>query len=1056
MKRILSLLIILLALFFITLYFIFREADLTLGPVSPQPREQEEIENAILQEIEQTTEGIPVFQLYNTQIDDILVSRDGNWATAWLTPIDPDNGQIVPTEPGLVILLRIEDEWKVYLPSDSQWLEASQSIPSELLNDEEKDDWLQKASLNLEALALGTFTGYRLPWAGGETRSMTQSVGHDRYTPSGNAHFAFDFATGGYPSGMYNIHASRAGVLTRVRWTQANGDPASPGNYLVLEDTSTSPTTYQLYLHFAKDSIPPELRVPGVAVAQGQFLGVADDTGVSSGNHLHFMVHTNPTSYWGTSVDITFDDVGINGGRPRISSDLAYCKSSDICNTTQTSYVSGNYLSPDHTPPGGVIVSPQQNTVLGAALNQIRGWAFDTESGLASIQLIARYDGTWHPIGNPFSSSPFTVTWDVCTNQVPDGPIGLALQLRDSANNQANNLPGLVHIFKSFSCPVSPSACQPNSSQVGLFADPDYKGSCVVLNAGSYTSAALGALSSDNTASILVGSGVRGTLFSDDSFVGRSETLILSDSNLSDNRIGKDTASSVIIQAVTSLPAIPVHVWPTAGLTYPSDATVSLSWRDTAGAAQFQARLMSGTTQVAISPWQSESAWHINTIPPGSYTWQVKAKNSAGESGWSNPASLIIQVSSPGLLTPINPPFTDNMESQTYPWVPSNYWDVSNLRNHTPGGSLSWGYDTNASQGYDTGVPNSGYLTSPRFNLPAGSQYYLRFWYSYETEGKEIHWDQRWVQISVDDGPFANLLQLSEDVPNTWHRSPSIPLSPYSGHTVRFRFYFTTLDNRFNNYLGWFIDDFEITANAPPACSDADNSPAQARQIQYGSQMSGDICPEGDIDYYKFTGNPGDQVGVKITAQTLGSNLDSYLYLLDTNGYSVLAENDDQVLYDRIDSALAYRILRPGTYYLKIRAWDHPTSGGTGYPYTIQLFRDNQKPIASFINPVGSDTLPLEPIILQVAASDVDSGISRVQFFWHDSDWVNSNWIYLGEDWDGDNGWNSPEFDVGSVSDARSIGFFARVFDWAGNWTDVGFWNHKPAVINLPIVIKPQ
>jgi len=565
-----------------------------------------------------------------------------------LTPIDPDNGQIVPTEPGLVILQRIEDEWKVYLPSDSQWLEASQSIPSELLNDEEKDDWLQKASLNLEALALGTFTGYRLPWAGGETRSMTQSVGHDRYTPSGNAHFAFDFATGGYPSGMYNIHASRAGVLTRVRWTQANGDPASPGNYLVLEDTSTSPTTYQLYLHFAKDSIPPELRVPGVAVAQGQFLGVADDTGVSSGNHLHFMVHTNPTSYWGTSVDITFDDVGINGGRPRISSDLAYCKSSDICNTTQTSYVSGNYLSPDHTPPGGVIVSPQQNTVLGAALNQIRGWAFDTESGLASIQLIARYDGTWHPIGNPFSSSPFTVTWDVCTNQVPDGPIGLALQLRDSANNQANNLPGLVHIFKSFSCPVSPSACQPNSSQVGLFADPDYKGSCVVLNAGSYTSAALGALSSDNTASILVGSGVRGTLFSDDSFVGRSETLILSDSNLSDNRIGKDTASSVIIQAVTSLPAIPVHVWPTAGLTYPSDATVSLSWRDAAGAAQFQARLMSGTTQVAISPWQSESAWHINTIPPGSYTWQVKAKNSAGESGWSNPASLIIQVTSPG------------------------------------------------------------------------------------------------------------------------------------------------------------------------------------------------------------------------------------------------------------------------------------------------------------------------------------------------------------------------------------------------------------------------
>jgi hypothetical protein len=134
--------------------------------------------------------------------------------------------------------------------------------------------------------------------------------------------------------------------------------------------------------------------------------------------------------------------------------------------------------------------------------------------------------------------------------------------------------------------------------------------------------------------------------------------------------------------------------------------------------------------------------------------------------------------------------------------------------------------------------------------------------------------------------------------------------------------------------------------------------------------------------------------------------------------------------YDRTDSALAYRILRPGTYYLKIRAWDHPTSGGTGSPYTIQLFRDNQRPGAFFITPDGTDRLPLEPIILQVAASDNDSGISRVQFFWHDSDWVNSDWIYLGEDWDGVDGWNSPEFDVGSISDSKSVGFFARIFDY--------------------------
>lgn len=1056
MKRIITLLLILSALFLTTLYFVFREVDLTLSPAKPQPRQQAEIENAIHQEIEQTTDGIPVYQLYETQIENIQLSRDGDWATAWLIPIDPEKGQIVPTEPGLTLLERREQGWQVFLPSDPHWLVASQSMPAELLSLDEREDWLQKASVNLEALALGTFSGYRLPWAGGETRAMTQSVGHDRYTPSGSAHFAFDFTTGGYPSGMFNVHAAKAGVVSRARWTQANGDPASPGNYLVLTDTSTSPTTYQLYLHLAKDSIPPELRATGAPVVQGQFLGVADDTGVSTANHLHFMVHTNPASYWGTSVDITFDDVSINGGRPRIKTDLPYCKSTDVCVSTQTTYVSGNFLSPDHTPPSGVIVSPQQNSLLNTAQNSIRGWAIDSESGIASIQILARYDGNWHPVGDPFSTSPFAVTWDVCSSKVPDGPVSLALQLRDLANNQANGLPGLVHIFKSYACPTPPSTCQPNANQVGLFADPDYKGNCVVLGVGNHTSAALGTLGSKNASSILVGSAVRSTLFSDDNFLGRSETLLLSDSNLADNRIDKDTATSLIVKANSALPAVPAPVWPADGLTYPADASVSLSWRDAGGATQFQARLMSGSTQISISPWQAEAAWHINSIPPGSYTWQVKAKNSAGESNWSNPASIIFQASAPSQLPPLNLPFTDNMESQNSQWTGSNYWDLSTLRNHTPGGSLSWSYDTNALHGYDTGQPNSGYLTSPRFNLPAGSQFYLRFWYLYETEGNGIHWDQRWVQISLDEGPFANLMQLSGDVPNLWHRSPPIALGAYAGHTLRVRFYFTTLDNRYNYYLGWFIDDFEITTTAPPACNDADNTPAQATLIQYGSAINAEICPEGDIDYYKFTANTGDQIGVRLIAQSAGSALDTYLYLLDTNGLSVLVENDDQVLYDRTDSALSYLILRPGTYFLKIRSWDHPTSGGTGFPYTIHLYRDNQKPNATFLYPPLNIKLPLEPIILRVNAEDTGSGVSRVQFFWHSSDWMNSNWTYMGEDWDGSDGWNSPEFDVGRVGDASAIGFFARIFDWAGNWTDIGFWNSRPPVINLPIIIRPK
>jgi murein DD-endopeptidase MepM/ murein hydrolase activator NlpD len=1039
----------------VTLFFAYRFASSLFDPSPPSPEEQDQIEQAILQAINEETRDMPVFLLFKTQIDQISISKDGEWATAWLIPIDPDTDQIVPTEPGLVILQREQNGWRVILPSNPQWILEAQSVPTDLIDDQQRSNLMQQASVSIEALTAGPYTGYRLPWAGGETRALTQSVGHDRYTPSGNAHFAFDFATGGYPSGTFNIHAAKAGVVSRARWTQENGDPSEPGNYIVLQDSTTSPTTFQLYLHLVKDSIPPELRAIGTPVSQGQFLAVADDTGVSTGNHLHFMVHTSSVSYWGTSVDITFDDVAINGGRPRISSDLPYCKSTDVCTNTQTNYVSGNFLSPDHTPPAGAIVRPLQGNPLDINPFPISGWAVDSESGLASAQFLARYSGSWHPIGNPLNGSSFSINWDLCADQVPDGPVSLALQLRDFANNQSNNLPGLIHVIKNFSCPASPPTCQPNANQIALFADSDFKGSCIVLGVGNYLSSALGALGSDNASSILTGSNVLATLFTDNNYQGRSETLSSSDSNLSDNRIGSNSVSSLKIQSVSSSPIAPVNIWPSNGMTYPTDASYSLVWMDAGGGLQFQARLVSGSTQVDISPWQTSTVWHLNSTMPGSYTWQVKSKNSTGESNWSNSFALNIQAGSPPATPALNVPFVDDMETQSNPWIGSNYWDKTNSHNHTPGGSISWSYDTNSAHGYDTGVPNSGYLNSPPINLPPGSQYFLRFWYLYETEGSGIQWDQRWVQISVDSGAFTNLLQLSDDVPNVWLQSPSISLASYAGHTVKVRFYFATLDSLYNYYLGWYIDDFSITSGTPPTCGDTDNSITQATLINYGSTTNAVICPEGDVDYYRFQANLGDQIGARIVAQSLGSSLDSYLYLLDSDGSSVLAENDDQVLYERTDSFLSYRIIRAGTYYLKVRSWDHPTSGGSNYAYSISLFNDSSDPSGVFVVPPLNSTLTIGSVILQVSAQDTLSGVSHVEFFWHSSDWSSSDWNFLGDDWDGSDGWESPPFNVATVGDPSSIGFFARIYDWAGNWAGTGFWNDKSPVIILPFLTKP-
>jgi murein DD-endopeptidase MepM/ murein hydrolase activator NlpD len=1002
------------------------------------PQRFVEIEQAIRQAIEIEKLGHPAYVLLETHIDNIQLSQDNQWATAWLIPIDPENGQIIPTEPGLAIVQRQKDSWRAYLPSHPAWSQMAQQAPVDLLPPSAKETWLALEDVEMKALLAAPYTGYYLPWKAGETMALTQSVGHDRYTPSGSAHYAFDFAKPGYPSAMFDVHASKPGRVFRAVWSHPNGNEQY-ANYLVLEDTSTSPTTYQLYLHLAQDSIPPELRVIGADVQQGQFIGLADDTGVSSGNHLHFHVHSNPTSYWGVSLDITFMEVTINGGRPRITSDLAYCKSTDICDQTQVYYISANVSqpqNPDTKPPTGGFTSPPHASTISSGVLRIEGWARDDLSGLASAQVLARYDGVWREIGNPFTSSPFSLDWDLCNSQVADGPVALALRLRDVSGNQTSDTNGLLHFTKNYTCPLPPQGCIPGSNQVGVFFSPDFQGSCVLLGIGTHNA---NTQNDNRTESILVGSNVQVTLFSEASLLGRSESLIAKDANLADNRIGAKTTSSLIIQTRGTAPSIPILLWPANNAAFSSDASITLSWKDTTGATQFQGRLQGALS--LTTPWQAEPFWNLSNLPPGNYTWQARARNSGTESAWSSTRAFTIQAptSSPEQTALSSVPFYETFETGASGWGGDGTWNLTNSVNYTTGGAYSMQYRPGAS-GYDTGAPNFGYLTSPAISLPSDSAQYLRFWYRYETESPSRHWDQRWVQISVDGSAFTNVLQLLDDAPNYWLRSPAISLAAYAGQNIRVRFHFASIDESLNSGQGWLVDDVSITSEAPPNCSDNDNTHLQATPITSGQTIQAAICPSGDQDFYQFQAADGDQVGIRIHAQALGSPLDSYLTLVDDDGVSVLAENDDVLLHLLTDSWITYSFRRTGTFFIKIRSWDHPTSGALNMLYQISLFKDKNDPVASFTSPLERQYITPGALQLRLATSDAGSGVSHVRFLWHPADWQSGAWTELGQDWNGQDGWNL-WVDTTSLPNLHGGAFYALVYDWAGNWVGSGAWN---------------
>jgi hypothetical protein len=278
-------------------------------------------------------------------LDDIEFSDDKQEAMLWIAETDLKTGETIANEPQVILALyNSETEvWELHIATDDDFyalLANSAFQESELAMRYEEDD--------TKAVSNGiVYGGYRLPWRSGQLKSLTWSVGHNSCA-SGYCTYAYDFADGT----MFELLAAKGGYIYHWRDTCANGNSACT-NSITLEDRSTSPWTYQLYLHIAQNSIPKALKTRGAYVWQGMKIANVDDTGYSSGHHVHFMVvqkttlNTCATYCWGKSVDITFKDVPINwdaatqGGRPRLPGEASLYGGTGL-----NKYTSGNVFMP--------------------------------------------------------------------------------------------------------------------------------------------------------------------------------------------------------------------------------------------------------------------------------------------------------------------------------------------------------------------------------------------------------------------------------------------------------------------------------------------------------------------------------------------------------------------------------------------------------------------------------------------------------------------------------------------------------------------------------------
>ncbi|HOE69567.1 MAG TPA: peptidoglycan DD-metalloendopeptidase family protein [Brevefilum sp.] len=377
------------------------------------------------------------WKIFNYQIEHTQIQDDGQMAIVWLAAEDPETGEIMAREPELTLAIADEHgNWGVLLEDNPKFIEAFSKF--QYAEKSIQGDLLQISGVKARSDAV--FGGYYLPWAEGLEKRLTWSVAHSSCNPIYYCTHAFDFADGT----MFPIMAAKGGTVFHWRDSCPNNTPTCT-NSITLQDKSTTPWTYQIYLHIANNSIPEHLKQVGTPVTQGQFIANVDNTGYSTGHHLHFMVVTEDTRYfsqgmqsvWGVAEDITFRDVSINwntatqGGRPR----LAY-EAETYGGVGKTYYISGN--KPAKAPTGGLTAPAAETYVTNRNLS-VAGWG-EQNVGVVKLEILANYDGAWVQIGSEQTKNPFTTTVDLCNTSIPNGLFQLALRVWDNKGNPSGIL----------------------------------------------------------------------------------------------------------------------------------------------------------------------------------------------------------------------------------------------------------------------------------------------------------------------------------------------------------------------------------------------------------------------------------------------------------------------------------------------------------------------------------------------------------------------------------------------------------------------------------------
>ena len=112
-----------------------------------------------------------------------------------------------------------------------------------------------------------------------------------------------------------------------------------------------------------------------------------------------------------------------------------------------------------------------------------------------------------------------------------------------------------------------------------------------------------------------------------------------------------------------------------------------------------------------------------------------------------------------------------------------------------------------------------GELTSPVIPVTGGSTVPLSFYYWREVEHyTKGSYDKTYVQVRYGSGPWQTVWSLDSKTPSekTWKKAEKSLSVPAGVSSTQVRFVFDSVDGKYNNYRGWFIDDVCVGGGGPP------------------------------------------------------------------------------------------------------------------------------------------------------------------------------------------------------------------------------------------------